>query len=121
MLRIYLHEALEQAQATHMQPDTVLLGCTHYPLLRPLLERTLPESMRILDSAATTAESVHRDLQARSMLPAQVLTTLHAAAEAPSVSRCHFYATDSIEKFQRLGSRFLGQAMHAVTLMDIGG
>ncbi len=121
VLRIYLHEALEQAQAAQMQPDTVLLGCTHYPLLRPLLERTLPVSMRILDSAATTAESVHRDLQARSMLPAQVITRLHAAAEAPSASRCHFYATDSIEKFQRLGSRFLGQAMHSVTLMDIGG
>lgn len=121
VLRIYLHEALEQAQAATMQPDTVLLGCTHYPLLRPLLERTLPASIRILDSAATTAESVHRDLQARALLPTRVLTTLHAAAEAPSGNRCHFYATDSIEKFQRLGSRFLGQAMGEVLLMDIGG
>ena len=129
VLRIYLDEALRQAQAVNWQPDTVLLGCTHYPLLRPLLARTLPTAMRILDSAATTAEHVRADLVARGLMP-ELGMTLAAAAQTTDAdepaqeadgARCHFYATDSIEKFQRLGSRFLGRAMHSVTLMDIGG
>jgi glutamate racemase len=129
VLRIYLNEALELAQAASMQPDVVLLGCTHYPLLRPLLERTLPPAMRILDSAATSAERVRTDLAARGLLPEQGIDLSAAAqtgdaageAQEPASTRCHFYATDSIEKFQRLGSRFLGQPMQTVTLMDIGG
>ncbi len=129
VLRIYLDEALRQAQAANSQPDTVLLGCTHYPLLRPLLARTLPVAMRFLDSAATTAEHVRADLVARGLMPKQGIALAAAAqmtdADEPAQeavgARCHFYATDSIEKFQRLGSRFLGRAMHTVTLMDIGG
>ena len=123
VLRIYLEEAQAQAQAAQAQPDTVLLGCTHYPLLRPLLERTLSASMRILDSAATTAERVYRDLLERGLVSAPETVAIQASAHPtePPSRRCHFYATDSIEKFQRLGSRFLGQPMPTVTLMDIGG
>ncbi|HEY6412054.1 MAG TPA: glutamate racemase [Edaphobacter sp.] len=105
VLRIYLLEALAEAP----KATTLLLGCTHYPLLKPLLETTLHalhHPMRIIDSAQATA---------------------HAVAEylSPSTSTqpttCDFYATDSIEKFQRLGTAFLGQPLSEVHHIDLGG
>jgi glutamate racemase len=105
VLRIYLLEALAEA------PDAsiLLLGCTHYPLIRPLINTTLHElhhPMRVIDSAEATARAVAPHL-------------LSSATDTPPT--CTFYATDSIEKFQRLGSAFLGQPLNEVHLLDLGG
>ncbi len=113
VLRIYLEEARAAANEAGLAPDTVLLGCTHYPLLRGLLEETLPKGMTILDSAETTATRVRRDLPA---LPAA-----HASGRDADLGRCHFFATDSVDKFRTLGSRFLGQPIERVDLIDLGG
>ena len=105
VLRIYLNEAFAEAP----NAQTLLLGCTHYPLLQPLIERTLAElnhPMRIIDSAAATAADV------AAYFPAN-------PTGEPATSR--FYATDSIEKFQRLGSAFLNQPLSEVHLLDLGG
>ena len=105
VLRIYLNEALAEAP----NAQTLLLGCTHYPLLQPLIERTLAElnhPMHLIDSAAATAASVAAYFSAN-------------PGGAPATSR--FYATDSIEKFQRLGSAFLNQPLSEVHLLDLGG
>lgn len=117
VLRIYLDEAVQEAGNLELKPDTVLLGCTHYPLLRPLLERTLPAAMQILDSAETTATIVRQDLEARGMLRTETQTGRN---DAPA-SRCRFLATDSVNKFRVLGSRFLGQPIDKVDLIDLGG
>ncbi|HEY0161172.1 MAG TPA: glutamate racemase [Edaphobacter sp.] len=108
VLRIYLLEALEQAP----DANVLLLGCTHYPLLKPLIETTLGtlhHPMKVIDSAEATARAV------AALLPAQEGAAINAAPE------CIFYATDSIEKFQRLGSAFLRQPLPAVHLVDLGG
>src|SRR5260370_134636 len=105
VLRIYLLEALAEAPTA----STLLLGCTHYPLLKPLIATTLPtlhHPMRIIDSAEATARAVAAHLP------------ITASTEAPT---CTFYATDSIQKFQRLGTNFLGQPLKEVTLLDLGG
>ena len=107
VLHIYLLEALAQA------PDAsiLLLGCTHYPLLKEMIETTLRNihhPMRIIDSAEATAGAVAALLQT-------------SATSTPGNPECHFYATDSIEKFQRLGSAFLGQSLPPVHLIDLGG
>jgi Glutamate racemase len=107
VLHIYLLEALAQA------PDAsiLLLGCTHYPLLKPLIETTLHNlhhPMRIIDSAEATAYAV-------AALAPQTTTPALALPESA------FYATDSIEKFQRLGSAFLGHPLPTVHLIDLGG
>ena len=109
VLRVYLDEALAEARARGYRPDTVLLGCTHYPLLRKMLKQTLPPGFEILDSAETTARRVQRQLSA-DFSPA-------AAGAQP----CHFFATDSVEKFRALGSRFLGRPIERVQLIDLGG
>ncbi len=113
VLRIYLDEALVKAKEAGLAPDTVLLGCTHYPLLRGLLEESLPKGITILDSAETTAARVGREL---STLPAS-----DANRASMDLGRCHFFATDSVEKFRTLGSRFLGQPIERVELIDLGG
>ena len=102
--RVYLSEALEAA------PDarTLVLGCTHYPLLRPVIERTLADlghRMYIVDSAAATARAA---------------ATLVPASLATEPVTCRFFATDSIEKFRRLGANFLGQLLNQVTLVNLG-
>lgn len=109
VIRIYLDELLADAAAKSLQPDTLVLGCTHYPLLRPLIEASVPPGMRVIDSAESTAEAAVRlfgyDAQEHPL-----------AAQA---IRC--FATDSVEKFQRLGSRFLGHPVGDVELVDLGG
>ena len=105
VLRIYLTEAL--AEAPHA--NTLLLGCTHYPLLRSMIERTLASlnhPMHIIDSAQATAHAVAAHL---------------ASHTSTQPTTCDFYATDSIEKFQRLGPDFLGQPLSHVHHIDLGG
>ncbi|HWW24013.1 MAG TPA: glutamate racemase [Edaphobacter sp.] len=105
VLRIYLLEALADAP----EANTLLLGCTHYPLLKPLLETTLHNlhhPMRIIDSAQATAHAV------ASHLPPLTST---------QPTTIDFYATDSIEKFQHLGTSFLGQPLTHVHHIDLGG
>ena len=106
VLRIYLADAL-----AHCAPHAVLLGCTHYPLIAPAIERALRElgcEAPVIDSAEATAMAVSHTIG--------VTPTTESSA---ATFAC--YATDSVEKFQRLGSRFLGQPIPKVELLDLGG
>src|ERR1700747_302029 len=96
--RIYLAEAF--ADGFH-DADTMVLGCTHYPLLKPVLRRVAPDHVRIVDSAESTARAVSTHFQ-------ELLPDSDSVEERRSVSRLKFFATDSSEKFRRLGQRFLG-------------
>ena len=110
VLRIYLLEALAQAPGA----SVLLLGCTHYPLLKPLIETTLHNlhhPMTIIDSAQATAQAVQHLAVQHLVIP----TT------SPAQPTCEFYATDSVEKFQLLGSQFLGRPLPTVKLIDLGG
>ncbi|MGB6132208.1 MAG: glutamate racemase [Acidobacteriaceae bacterium] len=107
VLRIYLSELMAQARIEALKPDTLVLGCTHYPLLRAQIERVAHESLRVIDSAQVTAHQVERMLDGS--LP----------REEDAGTR--FFATDSVAKFQALGSRFLGRAIDGVELVDLGG
>ena len=109
VLRIYLTEALETCS-----PATIILGCTHYPLIAPLIEQTLRDldsKAVIIDSATATAR-VAADVAASLNKPPQLVSQ-------PATFEC--YATDSVEKFARLGSNFLGQTIPKVHLIDLGG
>ncbi|MHB1937547.1 MAG: glutamate racemase [Acidobacteriaceae bacterium] len=116
VLRIYLEQAQAEAKADGLVFDTVLLGCTHYPLLRGLLRESLPEDVTILDSAESTARRVREELEKTKALHAAELGENSAQSAV-----CHFFATDSVDKFRALGSRFLGQPIEKVELIDLGG
>jgi len=110
VIRIYLNELNAEAAALGMNPDTLVLGCTHYPLLRSLIERAVPPGMRVIDSAESAAETAVRLFGQQDSV---------ALPTAPQSLRC--FATDSVEKFERLGSRFLGWPVGKVELVDLGG
>ena len=108
--RIYLGEAFSDGFG---DADTMVLACTHYPLLKPLLARVTPKHVRIVDSAESTAREV----------------AAHFGQLVPSVPDDHeerrgaprrkFFATDSTEKFQRLGQRFLGHRIEGVEHVNL--
>ena len=111
VIRIYLDELTRDAATEGLQPDTLVLGCTHYPLLRSAIERAVPLGVRVIDSAEAVADSA-----------AQLFGPRIAGSAAPSPEpSLHFFATDSVEKFQRLGSRFLERPVGKVQLVDLGG
>ncbi|MDR1857197.1 MAG: glutamate racemase [Desulfovibrio sp.] len=91
-------------------PDTLLLGCTHFPPLRPALENVVGDGVAIVDSAATTAEWVRSELARRNL-----------ARPRTSGGRCRFLTTDNPARFARIGQQFLGRALHprSVTLIDL--
>ena len=104
VLRIYLADALQTAQ-----PGAILLGCTHYPLITPAITEILHElgsEAIVVDSAEATAQAVHH-----------ALFDLSFGTQAATFE-C--FATDSVEKFAHLGSRFLGRPINEVYLLDLG-
>jgi glutamate racemase len=111
VIRIYLTELLEQAQEAELDPDTLVLGCTHYPLLRPMMEAAVAPAIRVIDSAQATATQAAKLMAGRGGL----------SVARGAACDCRFFATDSVVKFQRLGARFLGSPIREVELVDLGG
>lgn len=107
--RIYLAEAFADG---FEHADILVLGCTHYPLLKPLLLRVAPVHVSIVDSAESTARAVASHLQ-------QLVPPAGELDERRLKPRLTFFATDSVEKFRRLGERFLGHAIEDVRHVDL--
>ena len=94
------------------RPDTLVLGCTHFPVLAPAIRAALGPQVAIVDSAETTASALAEAL-AGAGLP--------AAGTAPG--RVRLLATDGAERFARVGSIFLGRPIAAadVEIVDLPG
>lgn len=97
-------------------PDTLVLGCTHYPLIKQTLRGVAPWRVEIVDSAESTAHAVVKELV---KLP-PMLPNLNPA-EQRTMPRMRFFATDSVERFRRLGEMFMGHSIGNVRHVDIGG
>ena len=95
--REYLHPLVEEGI------NTLVLGCTHYPLLKPLLCRELGGGVRLIDSAAETAAEIGRVLREQG---------IETTADAEVKHR--FVASDDPLQFLQLGQRFLGNAIDGV-------
>jgi glutamate racemase len=109
------HEATLLVAREYLEPlvgagvDTLVLGCTHYPLLKPLLRTVMGPDVRLIDSAEETAAEAARTLSGKSL----------SAPEASSpVYR--FIASDDPDQFLRVGQRFLGGAMENVEIRTLG-
>jgi len=88
--------------------DTVILGCTHYPLVRPMLQRSLGRGVTILTSGAAAARQVEHALAARD---------LDAAREGEG--EYSFLCTGDVDKFRALGTRFLQMPLGEVTRVEL--
>ncbi|MBS0387673.1 MAG: glutamate racemase [Proteobacteria bacterium] len=92
-------------------PDTIVLGCTHFPVLKSVIAAAAGPGVRLVDSAATTAQ------EARALLAARGLQRV-AGGAAPQL---RFLATDAVDRFATVGGRFLGAPIAAdeVELIDL--
>ncbi len=93
-------------------PDTIVLGCTHFPVLAAAIRQIIGKDVTMVDSAKTTAAAVAEALAAHNMGNA------NGGSEA---SRMRFFATNSPERFARVGAIFLGRPIEvgAVELVDL--
>jgi len=112
IIDIYLNELRAEAAARGFNPDTLVLGCTHYPLLRSLFEQAVRPGAKVIDSAESAAQAAVQLFNGRAAAP---------APGTPAETEVRCFATDSVDKFERLGSRFLGRPVGHVELVDLGG
>jgi glutamate racemase len=101
-------------------PDTLVLGCTHFPALAASIRAVLPPHVNIVDSAATTAAAVLRQLRGAA---ARDGAAGYAADRADPAAQGAVYwlATDGAARFARVGSTFLGETLRAdmVEIIDL--
>jgi glutamate racemase len=116
---IYLNELLRDAADAHFSPDTLVLGCTHYPLLRDVIRRAVPPAVAVIDSAEVTARQAAEQLADMGLLANPGLKRETWGTQIGG--NVSFFATDSVEKFKMLGARFLGMPIEHVELVDLGG
>jgi glutamate racemase len=92
------------------QVDTVILGCTHYPLVAPMLQRVLGRGVTLVTSGEGVARSAERALAARGLLNPR-----------PDEGDYRFQCTADVESFRSLGTRFLQMPLGEVTHVELAG
>ncbi len=110
------HPATRQILKTYLDPlvekgiDTLMLACTHYPLLIPVLREILPQDVRLVDSATTCAEHLKRELTR--------LDLLDTSAREGSLE---LHLTDLSEEFEALARQFLKKSPGRIQRAILGG
>ena len=97
--RRYLEPLLEEGI------DTLVLGCTHYPLLEPLIQRVVGDGVELVDSAEAVAEAV--------------AAKLDPAASGAGPPEHHFCVTDGPDRFGGLARRILGEDQVSLELVEV--
>ncbi len=110
------HEATRLVAKEYLTPlheveiDVLILGCTHYPLLKDILAETLGPDVKLVDSAHETAMEVRSVLQQRMELRSIIAEPAHT-----------FFASDSPMRFREVGGRFLGGKLADVEKVVVEG
>jgi glutamate racemase len=94
----------------HAQVDTLILGCTHYPLVAPMLQRILGRDVRLVSGGHAVAAAVQRTLKRRGLTDT-----------SGDEGEYHFLCTGDVDAFRDLGTRFLQMPLGAVEQLDIAG
>ncbi|MGH7460043.1 MAG: glutamate racemase [Longimicrobiales bacterium] len=110
------HEVARLVAREYLQPlrdvdvDVLILGCTHYPLLRHVLLDIMGPGVTLVDSAAETASEV-----------AETLGQMNLLTRRTEPGQLHFVASDSPIRFREVGRRFLGDVVREVERVDVEG
>jgi glutamate racemase len=101
----------------HTATDALVLGCTHYPILRDVIQQTVGENVTLIDSGEATAEEVESLLKA---------TGLESEEQPPRDRQLcddldHFYVTDAADRFARVAERFLGSQPSVLEAIEVFG
>jgi len=90
------------------RPDVVIMGCTHYPLIAPMLQRFLGRDVTLINPAAEIAREVE-----------EVLARQHVERPGESMGSYRFYATGDVERFRATGARFLQMPLTRVRALPL--
>lgn len=87
-------------------PSVLVLGCTHYPILRNVIQATVGESVRLIDSGQAAADEVAELLDAKNLANAGQISYNRERRLCDDLD--HFFVTDAAERFAKVAERFLG-------------
>jgi glutamate racemase len=99
--------------------ETLVLGCTHYPILRRVIQETIGDDVQLIDSGEAAARDVEAQLAADGM--ARAGSTNQARERQLCDDLDHFYVTDAAERFSRVAERFLGSAPSVLEAVEVWG
>jgi glutamate racemase len=106
--------------------DALVLGCTHYPILRSVIQKSVGDEVKLIDSGEATAESVEELLDKKRLRRKVDTATGRLFAERARERRLcddldHFYVTDAADRFARVAERFLGSAPSVLEAVEVWG
>jgi glutamate racemase len=109
--RKYLQKIVE------FQPAALVLGCTHYPILRDVIQQTVSERVKLIDSGEACAEEVEKLLLEKDLANPNRITGERRLCDDLD----HFYVTDAAERFARVAERFLGSPPAKLEAVEVFG
>ncbi|MEO6655893.1 MAG: glutamate racemase [Pyrinomonadaceae bacterium] len=98
-------------------PDALVLGCTHYPILRGVIQHTVGENVKLIDSGEATAEEVEVLLNEKGLANPNAVTGRRKLCDDLD----HFYVTDAADRFGRVAERFLGTKPSKLEAIEVFG
>lgn len=98
-------------------PDALVLGCTHYPILREVIQQTVGENVKLVDSGEATAEEVEKLLHNKGLANTRKVPGEREICDDLD----HFYVTDAAERFARVAERFLGSQPSKLEAIEVYG
>jgi len=98
-------------------PDALVLGCTHYPILRSVIQQTVGQNVTLVDSGEATAEEVAALLDETGLANAERRGRERRLCDDLD----HFYVTDAAERFAKVAERFLGSEPSVIEAIEVFG
>lgn len=98
-------------------PDALVLGCTHYPILREVIQQTVGESVKLVDSGEATADEVAQLLKDKGLENPNAVSGQRSLCDDLD----HFYVTDAADRFGRVAERFLGVKPSKLEAIEVYG
>jgi glutamate racemase len=105
------------AELKSFRPDALVLGCTHYPILRKVIQETVGDGVKLIDSGEATADEVSDLLMKNGLANRDMPTGERQLCDDLD----HFYVTDAADRFARVAERFLGTKPSKLEAIEVYG
>ena len=115
--RIVARDYLTQLNETNL--GALVLGCTHYPILKEVISETVGSEVKLIDSGAATARDVESLLESSDLTHEDTLGLYEERQLCDDLD--HFYVTDAADRFAKVAERFLGSAPSILEAVEIWG
>jgi len=115
--RIVARDYLTEFNQTNL--GALVLGCTHYPILKHVISETVGSEVKLIDSGAATARDVESLLESSDLTHEDTLGLYEERQLCDDLD--HFYVTDAADRFAKVAERFLGSAPSVLEAVEIWG